>query len=288
MFKTVKKQGGNFSSLGAAVKAIPQDLVSRNESWIIEVQDDGPYIESTVIISQKTDANHTITIRNQTGKTPVLMPTPYSSGFRVRYTKYVTIDGFKIIGQYKANGVFIEGSQYITVQNCTILNSDTEGIVLYGSHNSNIHHNRIYSCRNGIHCYYYSQNNIIENNTIYHQLGNGIVLNRNAKYNQVRRNLLFNNPNAIKIESNTGEGNRFEDNILASGPRSQYLYYFSGNIPFQTLSNFNTLYAPSSKIAFVSGNSYSTLSQWQTTSQDLNSTIQDPLLASLDASLFVT
>src|SRR3990167_7807443 len=71
VLKTVKKAGGDFSSLKAALEAIPQDLVQKNETWTIEIQDEGPYVQDVArIYNKRTDLQHQIVVRSASGITP--------------------------------------------------------------------------------------------------------------------------------------------------------------------------------------------------------------------------
>ncbi|HLD74960.1 MAG TPA: right-handed parallel beta-helix repeat-containing protein [Bdellovibrionota bacterium] len=271
--KTVCKSGGcNFTTLTQAVAAIPQNLVTANQAWLIEVTDSAIYRENAIKIGRKTDSTRNIVIRTSNGAKPTLIST-YGDFFRISYTSYVTIDGFRFIGEYRGGGATIHGGNFNTLQNLTILNCDKTAISLYGANNSIVKNNKIFSCEHGIHVEYYSRLNTIENNFIYNNYYYGMSIAKKSSGNTFRNNVLFNNEKGIHIADNTGTDNRFTNNVIEEGPRGKFLYSIAGSIPQRTVIDSNSLFVVHGDVAIVGSQKYKTFAQWQALGQDLLSTL---------------
>ncbi|MBI2646010.1 MAG: right-handed parallel beta-helix repeat-containing protein [Deltaproteobacteria bacterium] len=279
VFKTVKKSGGNFSSLKTALEAIPQDLVQKNETWTIEIQDEGPYVQDVArIFNKRTDARHQIVVRAASGVTPQIQSFR-GVAFQISRASYVTLEGLKFIGE-RGHGVSVDMSSHVTIKNSIVAGAAYQGITFYRVQSSSIMNSRIYSCNVGIFIVD-SAKNQIENNFIYHTFFTGITLGFNASSNLMRNNVLFNNPTGLSIDHSTGVSNQFIYNVMDGGSRGEYFYRIATTIPPQTIFDFNQFNIEQAKLARVGNQEVVSLSQWQLMDQDLQSVEEKRALESL-------
>src|SRR3989338_2359374 len=174
VLKTVKKSGGDFSSLKTALEAIPQDLVQKNETWTIEIQDEGPYVQDVArIYNKRTDLQHQIVVRGASGVTPKIQSSR-GVAFQISRASYVTLEGLKFIGE-RGHGVSVDTSSNVAIKNSIVAGAGYQGITFYRVQSSSIVNSRIYSCNVGIFIVD-SAKNQIENNFIHHTFFTGITL----------------------------------------------------------------------------------------------------------------
>ena len=279
VLKTVKKSGGDFSSLKAALEAIPQDLVWKNETWIIEIQDEGPYVQDVArIYNKRTDAGHQIVVRSASGITPKIQ-SQRGFAFQISRASYVTLDGLKFVGE-RGNGVIVDNSSYVTIKNSTIAGAAYQGISFYRVQSSSILNSRIYSCHVGIYSVD-SPKNQIDNNLIYHTFYAGVYLGFNSPSTLLQNNVFFNNPTVLSIEDRTGGGNQFIHNVVDGGKRGEYVYRIATNVPPQTVFDFNRISLSHAKLARLRNEDISSLSQWHLQGQDLESIEEEDVIESL-------
>ncbi len=287
VFKTIKKTGGDFRTLQKAIDSIPNDLVAADQSWILEIQDDSLFVEM-VVIEKNTDAGHTITIRSADSNLHPVLLVQRQVGILVQNTSYVTIDGLRILGYGTGAtiGIKYENSDYGTVQNCDALGLYV-GIQTRHSDSVTIRNNDVHSCQFGIYIDEASDNNLVDNNSIYHSVTGGLALS-SATNTRAINNKFFNNAYSLFFSSPIQPGNSFTDNILQAGDETKALFYSENPLPQSFTSNFNVLYAPNATIGLIQYVSFKNLNKWQALGQDQDSSHQNPNLENLNPEMIVT
>ncbi|MCG2717078.1 MAG: right-handed parallel beta-helix repeat-containing protein, partial [Candidatus Marinimicrobia bacterium] len=305
IFMTVKKDGtAYYTTIQAAVDAVPADLVADGNSYIIEIQDSETYTETVTISGKTTDASHTITLKAQSGQSPTVYgQTDYRGAIHIE-ANYVTVDGLIVKAKGdRGDGIRLANRNYHhnTIKNCTIFNAynsdNVAGIYVCSCHDNEIINNTIYNSLIGIRIdgdgYDYAYNNVIKNNVIYNCTYKGIWIFRGARDNTIVHNSFYSNTREIHLGHggnyyNAGANNVFKNNMIYAknkGHRSESYgiavdtYGDPGSLPSGTVFDYNCIYVPDGTFAYIDNNNHSTLSAWQSaTGQDAHSISSDPLL----------
>ncbi|OGQ14434.1 MAG: hypothetical protein A3B70_02170 [Deltaproteobacteria bacterium RIFCSPHIGHO2_02_FULL_40_11] len=275
--KSIKRSGGNFGSIQKAIDAIPKDLVTANQSWILEIQDESMYVEP-VVIEKITDPSHTLTFRSASLSLHPILLVQRGIGILIKNTSHVTIDGLRILGYGTGStiGIRVENSDDVTLQHMDVLGLYV-GIQTRESDSAVIAHNDVHSCQYGIYVDAESNHTTVEDNTIYHSIVGGLTLST-ASHTKIRHNQFFNNSYALFFTAPIGFGNSFTDNVLQAGELTKSLIYSINGLPQQFTSNFNVLHAPNAPIAQVKNETFKNLNKWQSQGQDQDSSTQNPNL----------
>ncbi len=230
----------------------------------------------------------------------------------------VVLDGFLIYGKNidpNGRGINVEANN-VTIQNCTVVGSSQEGIVVHGQEGISLLNNTLYNNNKNIHITQSSSDILINGNTVYSTLGtdtagiylqqttgvvvqnnniygfsngSGVFLNDSLDQIAVINNTFYNNQGHVQTSSmyTYTSADSLVNNIFYGGSNGQCLICdgtFSAEFHNNVYSDYNLFYPGSGDFVAVSGNGpieYATLAEWQAaSSQDAHSQEADPLLTS--------
>jgi parallel beta-helix repeat protein len=216
-----------------------------------------------------TSWNSPVTIAAYPGHSPIIKPNPGDHALYISYTSYMIIDGLFIDGTNGNVGIKItDGASHIRIQNSEIayafdnieVNDGAEGNEFI---NLRTHDSMFYGF------YIASSNNVVENCSIYNNMGFGIhgykAGSGGVNNNIIRSNEIYNNggPRGQSgIIISHGDGNQVYDNIIwgnSGGMGIDYgasNSYVSGNTIYKN-DYFGIYIGPTSSNTFIGVNNIS-------------------------------
>ncbi|MBM4386758.1 MAG: DNRLRE domain-containing protein, partial [Deltaproteobacteria bacterium] len=219
-----------WKTVQGAINSVPSVL---DAAYIVEITNSATYNETVTITAKTTTAKNTLTVRAQSGQSPLIVgQNTYSAAVTLQTVNYVTLKGLRTKGGDRRNAIrLIDGSNYNTIEGCEAFGTTNQGysaIDIKKSANNIVTGCSIYGSQNGISVYDYgAADNVIKNNLIYNNTYRGVWIYRVTYGNVVANNTIYNNATGIHLghgnnNYDPGINNIFVNNIIYAGIASSY------------------------------------------------------------------
>ncbi|RKZ34137.1 hypothetical protein DRQ33_02795, partial [bacterium] len=192
-----------FYIINDAIAQIPQTL---DGVYVVTVNSDRTYLEQVDIFKYNSSVSCSLTIRAGDGYKPIVDGEQY--GFYIKpfgsadHLMYVIVNGFEIKSTtsyliYVNRGSTTDLTQYLTIKNCIIHDTGSNGLYFYYTQYLTFNNNIVYDTRGSYGLYiYYCDNSEFINNTVYTPSTSYSVYQYNGN-NQVFRNNIICNASGI-------------------------------------------------------------------------------------------
>lgn len=289
----VRKEGGDgaFRSLGEALDEIPQTMAG---PYVIEIRDSETY-EEAVVVSVRSSATATLTIRAEAGRAPRIVSDRNRKAALTIESPFTAVEGLTLQGGDQSEGVHISWADDNTVRGCTIQGAhdqDTPGVYIQGGQGNLVVGNEIRDNDVGVLVFDAAgDGNAIRNNRIHGNEAKGIWIYRESANTQVVNNTLYDNRSEIYLghdgdrRDDPGTGNTFRNNVVVARQDDgaclrAVLDEGDGHLPAGTVSDYNVLRAEgATPVGRLGDTVLRDLAAWQSaTGADAHSLGDDPRL----------